>query len=937
MKRLLLLASLCFVVTMGHAQTINLDHLKLSWTAETGLVVTSGGRTVFSGSPSVFVAHDKAWTWSYAAKEEQSAKLETRGQQRVLTVTSHDPKLPWQQVLTAGPGDRFTLAYSFKQLAWDDPTLQYEVNAVVPTTNWFVGANWQATVDGQVKTGTIPLEFSGASNPFGNATSAEFSTLFGKLSLKSTVGLTFYDYKQREHLWLGRDGDLPKGVEQKWQVEYAFTPAPFVVGGVELNKLQFSDTLAGERFPVSLTLRRLAGEPEQVTVRLATTDEPPGSDEKTVTLGATPQTVSLSVPMTGAGQHMARVELAAADKLLYQSPALSITVPRLISLRPGRLPYTPADQGMALVQVEPEAGKGLTAQISGPDGKLAEGAVAAGKRTDLPLPLAKLPLGRTQLTAALYRGAERLGTARCDIIIAQPQPNGVVIDNRSRTLLVGGLPFCPQSCYTDGKSTAEVIETEPVWGFNTIAPYLSTDMNERRKQRADLLKMFDRCAQVGLHVQLCIHGASRPPHTDEKWAWLKEEIEAFRNHPALLSYYLADEPELGWAKPEDCEIAYRKIKDLDPWHPVTMVFCQSEAAARYAGGMDVCMTDPYPIPNGPVTNVSQYCDRIERDLGRSLALWVVPQAFGGGEWWKREPSRQEMRVMTYLSLIHGARGIQYFIRRPPSANPSSPDLWSECRRLMLELSQLTPELASPEPQPRVKCETPSVDVAAIQHDGAITLLCANTRNEPQSLALALPMNFSGNAEVVFENRTVPVNDGRLADVIDAMSTRVYRLQVQPTTPDQVKLDPRNLIVNPSWEEAHNVGTPDGSYIGYNGDNAASWYVDPRTAVHGRQSLRLTTPVEGKGIGVAPFPIKLEPGKKYVASIWARGDRDGQKFRFAIDTLGGDAAVHELTTQWREYRAEFTASDRAKDRQSGNLSLISSGQAWFDALQIVPLD
>jgi hypothetical protein len=198
------------------------------------------------------------------------------------------------------------------------------------------------------------------------------------------------------------------------------------------------------------------------------------------------------------------------------------------------------------------------------------------------------------------------------------------------------------------------------------------------------------------------------------------------------------------------------------------------------------------------------------------------------------------------------------------------------------------------------------------------------------------MGLTGNAEVMFENRAVTVKAGRIADMIDAMGTRVYRVQVGPVPADMVKLDPKNLIFNPSWEEAHNVGTPDGCYVGY-ADKAASWYVDPRTAVHGRQSLRLTTPVEGQGMNINSFPISLTPGKKYALSIWAKGEREGQRFAFSLDAAKGAEAEHALTTDWKEYRVELTASPEAKDRRSPSLTLQSAGRAWFDALQCVPVE
>jgi hypothetical protein len=940
MRRLLLLPLLlasCACAADTHE--ITLPHLTLRWTAGDGLEVLADGQQLLTLPVAPVVAHPPAWTWSYTGREGIKAELSRQGEQQTLTVTCPDPKLPWTQTIVAGPGDKYSVTYKFRQLAWDEP-MEYEVCAAQPTP-LFVGGAWTAQTPAGEKTGVIPLQFDGNGHPYGAATAASFAVLPGRFAYQATEPLTLYDYKARHHFWLGRDGPMPKGEEQTWAVDFSFVPQPFAIGGVEITHVRVPLRPAGETSEVSLDLRQLADGPGEVTATWGERKEGATPARQTVKLTDKPQTVHLAVKLPEPGTYALGFDLLQGQTALYASPALSVTIPRLLAVKATRIPFTPQDEGALLVRVDPVAGDGLTVTVAGGGANLFAGAIKAGPEVTVPIALAKLPLGRVPLDVTLTRNGQRLFGMTYPLLLAAPNPNGVVIDNRSRTLLVAGLPYCPQSCYADMRSVDAVIETEPVFGFNTIAPYLSTSV-EQRRDRTRVKQMLDRCAQVGLRVQLAVHGASRPPHTDEKWQWLKEEIEAFRDHPALLSYYLADEPELGWAKPEDCELAYGKIKALDPWHPVTMVFCQSAAAVRYARGMDVCMTDPYPIPYAPVTNVAEYCDRINRDLGRMLPLWVVPQAFGGGEGWKREPSRQEERVMTYLALIHGATGIQYFIRRPPAVNPNSPDLWSECRRLMFELSQLTPALAGErlpwpgEARQPAPIEPDCVQAAAFQERGALTVLCANVKNEPQPLQLALPVTWSGRAEVLFENRTVPVQQGRLRDVIDAMSTRAYRLQVAAPPADLATLDTRNMIVNPSWEEAANVGTPDGCYIGYGSDQAATWYVDPRQAAHGRQSLRLRTPVEGQGIGVNPFPLRLTPKQKYVLAIWARGERAGQKFSFTLDTVKPEQGTHELTTGWREYRVEFTAGEPAKARTSPRLSLISAGSAWFDALQVVPV-
>ena len=59
---------------------------------------------------------------------------------------------------------------------------------------------------------------------------------------------------------------------------------------------------------------------------------------------------------------------------------------------------------------------------------------------------------------------------------------------------------------------------------------------------------------------------------------LREEVNAFRDHPALLSWYISDEPVGQGVPPDSLEFAYSIIKELDPYHPVAIVFMAPKTA-----------------------------------------------------------------------------------------------------------------------------------------------------------------------------------------------------------------------------------------------------------------------------------------------------------------------------------------------------------------------
>jgi hypothetical protein len=916
---------------------IRLERCLLRWTLAEGLTVHCDGRLLLGGSIRPVVAYAPGWAWSHGPWEADLLSVSTSrdANAEILTIRCDDPKLPWQHVVTAGPGDRFRSAYEVTQTAWAE-ALNYEICLGTPAVNWFAGARFEASGPGGTAQGEVPLAYT-VPHPFSHSTRIVLHTLLGRVEVHASLPVLFYDYPHRNNFWLGRDGPLPRGQTQRWFADIVVQPAPLAVGGLRLADVRVPEQALGERAMASFTVTRLAEALEPVTAALVLDGAiPPVRNETAVPAGTGAVPVELGVPLPGPGTHRVRIELSCGGARVYASAPLTVVAPRALRLRPALIPFQDGDAGALLADVASDLSPRLSLVLSCGRDELYRGEAPAGTGTLVPFPLDSLPRGRSEVSGVLMQGDVKVASARCEVYRLERKPVAVVVDTRSRSLLLGGLPFCPQGCYTDAGCVDQVVQEEAAAGVNVVGPYLWGSIGERRQRRAGLRQLFDRCAQAGMFVHFDIRTASKPPHNEEKWQWLAEEIAEFRDHPALLAYYLADEPELGWASPEDTLLAYRKVKDLDPWHPVTMVFCKAEAAKLYAAAMDIVMTDPYPIPNQSVTQVADFCRSIRRDTQDALPLWIVPQAFGGGEWWRREPSRQEERVRTYLAFIHGAKGVQYFIRRPRISNPDSPDLWNECRRLLLELSQLTPALCSGEPAPAVSASAPELHLAAFHERGAVTVLVANPVNRPMAMDLRLEGADDGEAEVLFENRVVAVRGGAWSDPIEAMGTRAYRIAGSSPAPDLVNLDPRNLVFNPSFEEAHNVGTPDGFYISVQ-EQLSSWFLDPRLAVHGRQALRLCTAGEERGVRVAPFPVPLRPGHRYRLSLWGRGARDGLRFSLELDAVTSDKGTHLLGTDWREFAVEFSATPQATARSQIALRLLSVGSAWFDALQVYPLE
>ena len=214
----------------------------------------------------------------------------------------------------------------------------------------------------------------------------------------------------------------------------------------------------------------------------------------------------------------------------------------------------------------------------------------------------------------------------------------------------------------------------------------------------------------------------------------------------------------------------------------------------------------------------------------------------------------------------------------------------------------------------------------------ITVLAVNTQNRPGIVQLTLPgVDYTGPADVLFENRKVSLKDGAIEEPVDAYGTRAYAIPVGPMPEEDLSVDRRNLTTNPSYEQNPSVGTPAGCYASI--PPGATCLIDSRIARHGRHSLRMTAPADDKTPKLSPFPVSLKARGAYRVSIWARGKSEAVRLKVSLGQLG--RREFALTPRWREYTFDVT-SETDVGRAGPRISLCSAGVAWLDLFQIVPV-
>jgi hypothetical protein len=564
----------------------------------------------------------------------------------------------------------------------------------------------------------------------------------------------------------------------------------------------------------------------------------------------------------------------------------------------------------------------------------------------------------TKIKAASVPG--KLFIAKTHLIILTYKSNEVKTDRFTGGLIVNKLPFFPFGFYCYSPVYPTLPEEEAVKGFNLISPYqkiLPETLSERKAY-------MDRCAEIGMKVHynlLSVSGGggvgSKIDGLDDgqKRERLIEEIKTFRDHPALLGWYISDEPNGIKVTPAQLEEIYKTVKENDPWHPVSIVFMAPFLSSRkYTNALDIVMADPYPVPNLPVTITSDVAEQLMTEFKGRRPVWIIPQAFGGGELWEREPTLQEIRSMTWQAIIQGATGIQYFVRQGLNYFPKSAATWGECGRMAVEVAELTPWLLSDEASPIVRSGSKNILVTSRLHNGQLVIMAVNKVNEPVSASISIQGAGKTSARVLFENRIVQVTGGVIADHIAPFGTQVYLInQSIKTAMAPVETPKRNLIKDGSFEDLTNPGLPSACYARPGGDRGATYFLDTREKTEGTHSLRIITPVADKSLAIRFFPVSVRAGASYTISIWAKSDPEqrisllpngsdqrlsSQEMPQYVEILLGSFARARFAPddKWRQYITFVTIPKDTVAQVKTNLILKMPGQGvgWFDEVKIV---
>ncbi len=415
------------------------------------------------------------------------------------------------------------------------------------------------------------------------------------------------------------------------------------------------------------------------------------------------------------------------------------------------------------------------------------------------IPTKGLAPGPATLKASLCFRSQELATQTW--ALRQLTPSDVLalkeyIDGDNR-LIVGGKPFFPLGWYgsVNDEQLTEIADSP----FNCLLAY-GTDSVPREKMKAFLDLMHSK----GLKLVYCMNDVY-PTATylaGKGWEGIRENdaiaaaiVAAYRDHPALLAWYLND--ELPHALVPQLEDYYRRVQIADPSHPCFIVLCNRHELPHFPQTTDILGVDPYPIPKESVTRVSSFVMQAQSAVRGTQPVWLVPQAFAWYQYNSKNPDRghvptaeeletgraptyEEERCMTYLGLVHGAKGLIYYCYYDLRVLPQYQQMWGWMKSIAEEVTTLAPVLLSTE-RPGDWNVTPKdtpIESTLMLREGVLYLLAANPTRSARKGGFDVRRRAATEVKVLFENRCLPCTKGRFEDEFAPLAVHVYALKTR---------------------------------------------------------------------------------------------------------------------------------------------------------------
>jgi len=398
--------------------------------------------------------------------------------------------------------------------------------------------------------------------------------------------------------------------------------------------------------------------------------------------------------------------------------------------------------------------------------------------TKFTFPASALPPGEYFVVGRWHSAVGKEFRAESKVVVAAPAPREVVV-GPDRQLYINGKLFWPIVFfqYPGSEQQRKAFWSEmAAAGVNTLLLEHVNDAN------IENLNLANEC---GLKLMISMGSIGRPGTENETLyaakldALLKPD---FVNHPALLGYFLYDEPSWGGAPLTPLVRSYEMLRKRDLFHPIWINAAPRGDIAEhqaYSRACDIYGVDIYPVPapdphgdlpNKTLSVVGDYAAKMTTAVGGQKPNWMILQAFAWGVLNNRPPvypTRKELRFMACDALLNGGTAIVFW----GQVAIRDPNFYRRLLEFTHELHRFS-GLAAGKPCDGFSTKCKDLELLGIEVGKQKFLIAANRSGNTLHAEIMTP--FAGEGlHVIGENRTLPLKGSMLIDEIEGFDVRIY--------------------------------------------------------------------------------------------------------------------------------------------------------------------
>lgn len=290
-----------------------------------------------------------------------------------------------------------------------------------------------------------------------------------------------------------------------------------------------------------------------------------------------------------------------------------------------------------------------------------------------------------------------------------------------------------------------------------------------------------------------------------------------RDDPAIIAWMHGDEPDNAQPKkegkgygppilPEKIVQDYDRIRQADPSRPVLLNLGQGVAWDNYIGrgvrrnhpedypeyikGADIVSFDIYPAVHdnkeiaGNLWYVAKGVERLVNWAQGQKVVWNCLECTRISNT-KTKPTPRQVRSEAWMAIIHGSRGLIYFVHQfkpafREAALLDDAEMLQAVTELNGRITSLAPVLNSPSLSGKVTVESsnPEVPIAVMtkEHQGSTYVFAVALRKGKTIARFKVAgMHENSAIPVLGENREVTIKDGSFADDYSEWDVHLYRI------------------------------------------------------------------------------------------------------------------------------------------------------------------